>query len=114
MKTRINSSEVVYSRQLLLKKTDEVWVEFTAIDWNVKVLVKMEFDHQEQGFDIQPAYSEEHGQYGILELRNWGNYQNVSFNTEFGETQGRKVQMDVAAQFIGAMCSLHLQFRVED
>ncbi|NGZ68861.1 hypothetical protein G6Z92_18225 [Vibrio aestuarianus subsp. cardii] len=114
MTIRVNNSEVVFSESAIFRENDEVWLNFQVLDWSMKVLVRMSVDHEEEGYDIQPGFSEEHGEYGILELRNWGSRNNMGFTTEFGVTQERSINLDVIATKVGSLYNVQFQFRLED
>ena len=113
MKARIGRFEVIHSQLLLVPEGAEAWVEFMALDWEVKLKIILDTDDEspdESRFNISGE-----DDYGVIKLINWDGELGMSFRepVDFGSTNGKKVYFMASGHKIGNIIKLDFQFYME-
>jgi len=114
MKAKIGDLEVIHSQILLIPKGSDAWVEFRAMNWDVKlhfILIDDEENINESSYRL--VGQDDHA---LFELKNWKSPLGISFSEpmEFGSTEGKSVSAMVIGYSVGNLIKLETQFYLED
>lgn len=110
MKVTVGGRERIAEVSLSVPEGEDVWIEFKAGDWNVKLNIVFVDVEGESAPEKTRISLEGRGEYGLLTFTNWKNPNPMAFEmpVKLGRAEGRPIVMLANGQTIGKVKTLVL------
>ncbi|PHX06117.1 hypothetical protein [Vibrio splendidus] len=110
MAATIGGMQVIHTETILLPHDQEAWIEFKAINWDVKLKLVLKKNSDE---NISTTTVEAIDDYGLFTLTNFEGI-GVSFpSMKMGETEDRSLFVSGFGTSAGGVTHITLQFTIE-